>query len=192
MVICLSNIVIGGMFGINNTNIKSIIGYSSISHIGWILSLKITRIVLGLYIYFFIYIIITIPLFFRFNKTIILNTNRLKLINKHSFTSTFIICMLIISIAGLPPFTGFFIKMIVLYYVLDFRLFFSTSIVILSIMSLYFYLNLCYNILLNTYITNNKIYIKKKINVINKIFFIISSLVLTPIIFILYAMTLFN
>nr|YP_010411930.1 NADH dehydrogenase subunit 2 [Notostomum cyclostomum]URP31064.1 NADH dehydrogenase subunit 2 [Notostomum cyclostomum] len=185
MVICLSNMVIGGMFGMNNTNIKSIMGYSSISHMGWMLSLKMTSMVLGLYIYFFMYIIMTIPLFFSFNKTMILNTNSLKLMNKHSFTSTFIICMLIMSMAGLPPFTGFFMKMMVLYYVLDFSLFFSTSMVILSIMSLYFYLNLCYNMLLNTYMTNNKMYMKKKINVINKIFFMMSSLVLTPMIFML-------
>ena len=186
--ICLSNILIGGIFGIKTSNIKTIIAYSSISHLGWILIIKIINIVSILYFYFVSYCLMIIPLFYFLNNLKINNFSNINIINKTNITRIITLSLIILSLAGLPPFTGFFLKIIVIFLIININIIYMIIIIILSILSLYFYLNIVYNLLLNSYInndTNVKYRYKKTLN-------ILSIFIYTPIIILLYAMTLLN
>ena len=189
IIVSIINIFIGGIFGINSYNIKSIIRYSSISHIGWILSIKILNLTINIYVYFFTYVIIITPIFIIFIKLNITITRNLELLNKYKFNILLIMSLIILSIAGLPPFTGFFLKLIVIYRLINFNIFYIIFLIVISVISLYFYLNICYNILLNSYINYNNITNIVKININTSI---LSILFLTPIILLIYAMIIFN
>lgn len=138
-------------------------------------------------IYFLIYIIILLPVFILLVKTSI---NKFK----NNFNITLIpiniqisLILILLSLAGLPPLSGFLPKLIILFTISDYSITITILIVILSFISLYFYLNLAFSIMIRLANTLNYIILNKSI-----IFSIISIIILTPIIIILYAMTLFN
>ena len=138
---------------------------------------------------FFTYVIIITPIFIIFIKLNITITRNLELLNKYKFNILLIMSLIILSIAGLPPFTGFFLKLIVIYRLINFNIFYIIFLIVISVISLYFYLNICYNILLNSYINYNNITNIVKININTSI---LSILFLTPIILLIYAMIIFN
>nr|QLY89754.1 NADH dehydrogenase subunit 2 [Piscicola geometra] len=149
LVSCILNMFIGGLFGMSSNNLKSIMAYSSIAHMGWMMTMKMVSMNLLMLLYFAIYTFMVIPMFITLKK---LNMNLYKnfmLMNKNSFMNTLLVVIMLMSMAGLPPFTGFFLKLMVMYNMLEISLYFMMMLVIVSIMSLYFYLNMSYNSLLN-------------------------------------------
>nr|YP_009400217.1 NADH dehydrogenase subunit 2 [Zeylanicobdella arugamensis]AQT26255.1 NADH dehydrogenase subunit 2 [Zeylanicobdella arugamensis] len=181
IMICLLNLLIGGIFGMKSSNMKIIMAYSSISHLGWMLLIKLVNMVSLLYFYFLSYIMMILPLFNMFNKLKINNFNSISMMNKINMTSILMLSLMILSMAGLPPFTGFFLKLIVIYSVLKINITYLILIIIVSILSLYFYLNISYNMLLNSYMNNNDM-MKFKFN---KVFSILSIFLYTPMIMML-------
>jgi len=109
------SIVIGTLGALNQSKIKRLLGYSGISHMGFILLgysilSKEGYIVSNLYL--FIYMLMMISIFIiiinsDFSNKFIIELGGLKFINK-IFSVSFII--LILSIAGIPPLCGFISK----------------------------------------------------------------------------------
>jgi len=58
------NALIGGIIGINQVNFRRILAYSSITHIGWMVSLSALGFRIITIIYFIIYSILIVPIFF--------------------------------------------------------------------------------------------------------------------------------
>jgi len=136
-------LLIGAIGSLNELRLFTLLTYSSINHTGWILLALITN-ELTRIIYIIIYTLILTTIFFSINKK---NTqtnwfmqNKIK----------FIILINLLSLGGLPPFTGFFIKWLLLSEIYIYiNLIINFIIILTSIILLYFYLRITINRFLN-------------------------------------------
>lgn len=141
-IIILSIIIsslLGGLGGLSQRYLNKIIAYSSLNHIGWILQRLSISIYLW-FLYFITYCILlsSICLIFHFFKVKHLK----QLINKigNNFIAKIIIAFPLISLAGLPPFSGFIMKIIVIFQLIRQNQIFVTIILISSsLLRLFFY-----------------------------------------------------
>jgi NADH-quinone oxidoreductase subunit N len=104
--LCLVNALIGSVIGIFQTAIKNIIGYSSIHHIGWLLIAQLINKTMVLF-YLFFYGLLLFPLI---KLCSYFNVKNLQDTLKFSSSFKIILIILILSLAGLPPFLGFLPK----------------------------------------------------------------------------------
>lgn len=140
--------ILGAILGNNQTNVRSILGSSSISHSGWIIVAMCYN---WLWMYFFSYIIIIVYFCFRI-----------------FYQDYFSIIINILSIRGVPPFIIFIIKikvLLILSYNFEYLIF--LVLIISSVFSLIFYIKYFFVFL----ITVKKV---QKFNII--VFLIINAL----------------
>jgi len=134
--------IVGAVGGINQTLLRKIIAYSSINHIAWIIRAIIIRESRWLF-YFLLYSFISSSIALLFNlqdafhiSHILNNTNyspQLKLITSLS----------LLSLGGLPPFTGFIPKWFIIQEIISTNLILTLSILLTSsLLTLYFYLRI--------------------------------------------------
>ncbi len=174
--------LIGSIGGLNQTSLRKIIAFSSINHIRWILLRLFLNNILWNF-YFFIYIIINFSIINFFKMINFFNLNQLFLsINNNNLIKY---CFLInfISLGGLPPFIGFLPKWLVIENLINKNLFILFFIIIISLITLFFYTRISFSAILINYPSNNWNNFIKNNNKILKInlrinFFIISSIFL--------------
>nr|AIG88182.1 NADH dehydrogenase subunit II [Anolis marsupialis] len=160
MALGILSAIIGGWAGLNQTQIRKIMAYSSIAHLGWMAS--ISSIMTDIMVFnLIIYLMLTTALFCS------LILSELKTIQDMTTTWTAspmmatIMAALIMSLAGLPPLTGFMPKWLVLEELILQNLIVPASILVLStLLSLFFYLRLTYATTLT--LSPNMVYIKFK------------------------------
>jgi len=135
--------IIGGVGGINQTQIRALIAYSSIGHIGW-LSVRILGGLSAFYTYFIIYLLISLCLFrslWQNELKFQMSLTNLKGISISK--ARVIICLL--RLAGLPPMLGFTSKFIVIISTTHFDLWGGLFLLIGgSLIRLYYYLVLLF------------------------------------------------
>nr|AAV67484.1 NADH dehydrogenase subunit 2 [Anolis oporinus]AAZ06519.1 NADH dehydrogenase subunit 2 [Anolis oporinus] len=134
----------GGWGGLNQTQTRKIMAYSSIAHLGWmatISSIMTNILIMNL----LIYLIMTTSVFFSLiissSKTIQNTTTTWTL----SPTLTIVMMLSLLSLGGLPPLTGFVPKWLVMEELIlqNFNLL-VTMMAASSLLSLFFYLRLAY------------------------------------------------
>jgi len=128
-------ILIRGMIGLNQTNLRTLLGYSSISHTAWIATslVKSSKLITTYLVY---YLLIRIILFFFLNKK---NLNKINIYYSNNDPNLPKIIVILIILAGLPPFSIFFLKLAILTQISCYSL--ITSILILgTALSSYYYL----------------------------------------------------
>lgn len=104
------NRVLGSVIVINSVDIRLVILFSSINHIGWLFSiLSNTKF---LWFYLIIYFILLIPIFINLNNLIInVEINKSLMLN-------------ILNLGGIPPLSGFFLKICALRVInIEYRFF---------------------------------------------------------------------
>lgn len=139
--------------------------------------------------YFTIYCSLIIPLFILLNSINLITSKQLrKLVITHPLAQLSI-SILLISLAGLPPITGFIPKILAIIILSQYSAPLIFILIIGSLINLYFYLN----IIINTMLLNKNISITLFDQIkSNKVVLVISrvtSIGLAPII-IIYAMTI--
>nr|ABW73867.1 NADH dehydrogenase subunit 2 [Anolis gundlachi] len=135
---------IGGWGGLNQTQTRKIMAYSSIAHLGWmatIASIMTNIMIMNL----LIYLIMTTALFFSLisskSKTIQDTTTTWTI----SPILTMIMMLTLLSLGGLPPLTGFLPKWLILEELITQNLIPLATIMAMSaLLSLFFYLRLAY------------------------------------------------
>jgi len=148
IILSIISAILGGIIGVNQTKLRTIIAYSSITHLGWITGLILVKPLLSL-VYFIIYSIIIYPLF------ILINKNKLNLISqttvsiKHSPLIQALIPLILLSLRGIPPITGFMPKWISIIYLSQFNTTLLLLLIIGSLISTYYYLSIIFSALLN-------------------------------------------
>lgn len=176
--------------GINQRKLRAIIAYSSIGHLGWIIRFMLLNKPMISIIYFIIYCSLIIPLFIVLNSINLITSKQLRKTTILHPTTQLSLSTLLISLAGLPPLTGFIPKILAIIILARYR---SPLIIILimgSLINLFFYLNIIINIITATQnITTNSTN-QKKVGVGALLISRVTSIGLAPII-ILYAMTIF-
>nr|QHB76894.1 NADH dehydrogenase subunit 2 [Hylomyscus baeri]QHB76900.1 NADH dehydrogenase subunit 2 [Hylomyscus baeri] len=155
LTMAIVSIFIGAWGGLNQTQTRKIMAYSSISHMGWmmaIISFNPSLTLLNLVIY----IMLTMPMFMvmKLNSSTTINSISL-LWNKTPMmiASTSII---LLSLGGLPPLTGFLPKWVIITELLNNNcLILTTMMAIMALLNLFFYMRLIYSTSLTIFPTNN-------------------------------------
>nr|YP_011017969.1 NADH dehydrogenase subunit 2 [Acromantis japonica]WQG15326.1 NADH dehydrogenase subunit 2 [Acromantis japonica] len=145
---------VGAIGGLNQISLRKILSFSSINHIGWML----TTMILGSNLWFMYFIIYTANIITVVSMT---TTFKLSYISQtfNSFNNKkiikFTLFMALLSLGGLPPFLGFFPKWIAIQFMAQNLMIFTPIILILSsLLTLYYYMRIMYTTLM---ITNTEI-----------------------------------
>nr|QEI26318.1 NADH dehydrogenase subunit 2 [Neomys fodiens] len=151
----LLSLLVGGWGGLNQTQLRKIMAYSSIAHMGWMTAITIYNPTLML-LNLIIYIIMTMSTFMLFIYTSSTTTLSLSHTwNKMPLISIFILTIML-SLGGLPPLTGFLPKWMIIYELTkNSNVILPTAMAILSLLNLYFYMRLTYSTSLTMFPTIN-------------------------------------
>nr|QZJ45820.1 NADH dehydrogenase subunit 2 [Holotrichia parallela] len=140
--------LISGLMGLNQTSMRKILAYSSINHIGWMLSTLLIMETLWLY-YFVIYSVITVNIIFAMKIFNIFHQKQLFISMNFNYLMKFFFILNFLSLGGLPPFLGFLPKWITIQTLIKNQMFLmSTLMIIMTLMTLYFYLRVTFTTLL--------------------------------------------
>ena len=144
---------IGGLGGLNQTRLRPLLGYSSIGHMGWILCGRYYSKVIGM-IYFSFYFLISLCIIWVFMYITAYFPGRRFTHFSSSFFFFFSSLGLLISLGGIPPFTGFYPKWLVISSLNSLSL--LVILLLGSLINLYYYLNVCFSFFLHRR-RNNKV-----------------------------------
>nr|YP_003434442.1 NADH dehydrogenase subunit 2 [Chaetoderma nitidulum]ABM69286.1 NADH dehydrogenase subunit 2 [Chaetoderma nitidulum] len=138
LMMIITTSLIGGMMGMSQTQVRSILAYSSLVHMSWILSLGFYSLCYML-LYMFIYFILSSLVFMHSAKK---NSIRISSTTPKKLS----LLASLLSLGGMPPFTGFSMKLLGLQILISEASIMLTSMLVLSsLLSLYFYLNLLFS-----------------------------------------------
>nr|AAN76683.1 NADH dehydrogenase subunit 2 [Parascalops breweri] len=154
------SIAMGGWGGLNQTQLRKIMAYSSIAHMGWmaaILTFNTTMTILNLVMY----IMMTISMFMLLHMNSSTTTLSLShLWNKTPLLSTLILLTLL-SLGGLPPLSGFMPKwMIINEMTKNDNIILPTLMAIMALLNLFFYMRLTYSTSLTLFPSTNNMKMK--------------------------------
>nr|YP_009990936.1 NADH dehydrogenase subunit 2 [Oceanodroma tethys]QNN84302.1 NADH dehydrogenase subunit 2 [Oceanodroma tethys] len=140
----IASMLIGGWMGLNQTQIRKIMAFSSISHLGWMVIIIIYNPKLTL-LTFYLYVLTTATVFLTLNmiKVVKLSTMMVSWTKTPMLNATLMLVLL--SLAGLPPLTGFLPKWLIIQELTKQEMTTTATIIaMLSLLGLFFYLRLTY------------------------------------------------
>nr|YP_009572211.1 NADH dehydrogenase subunit 2 [Nassarius conoidalis]AND76367.1 NADH dehydrogenase subunit 2 [Nassarius conoidalis] len=147
-VISAGSALVGGVGGMNQTQIRALLAYSSISHLGWMM-FALVHSEWTMKMYLGIYVLISISLFMSLwynDSGMMKNINNLK----NSGFAALTIMLLLLSLGGLPPLLGFISKWLVVMSSVSGPWMSIVFLLILgSLMSLFYYLSLFFSVFLS-------------------------------------------
>nr|AAZ15944.1 NADH dehydrogenase subunit 2 [Eurycea cirrigera] len=144
------SIILGGWGGLNQPQIRKIMAYSSIAHLGWmtvvlVYSPQLTTLNLLLYL------MMTAAMFFMLLNLMSTNINKVAISWMKYASLTPAMMIILMSLGGLPPTSGFMPKWLILEELMKQDMALIATIMSLSaLLSLFFYLRLSYATSLTT------------------------------------------
>nr|WPW59787.1 ND2 [Scincidae gen. n. sp. s IA-2023] len=181
----LLSTIIGGWGGLNQTQTRKIMAFSSIAHLGWMAAITTMNpdiLLLNLALY----IIMTTATFMTLISTTSKTIKDMSMSWTISPPLTALMLTLLMSLGGLPPLTGFMPKWLILQELTTNNL--STTAIILALsalLSLFFYLRLSYTSTLTTFPTstmnNSKWRFYPKLPMLTLTVMLLPALLLLPI-----------
>nr|ANH20417.1 NADH dehydrogenase subunit 2 [Pyrocephalus rubinus mexicanus]ANH20436.1 NADH dehydrogenase subunit 2 [Pyrocephalus rubinus flammeus]ANH20418.1 NADH dehydrogenase subunit 2 [Pyrocephalus rubinus mexicanus]ANH20438.1 NADH dehydrogenase subunit 2 [Pyrocephalus rubinus flammeus]ANH20439.1 NADH dehydrogenase subunit 2 [Pyrocephalus rubinus flammeus] len=142
--LAIASAALGGWMGLNQTQIRKIMAFSSISHLGWMTIILIYNPKLTL-ITFYLYSLTTAAIFSALSaiNSLKLTTLMTAWSKIPALSATLMLSLL--SLAGLPPLTGFLPKWLIIQELTKQELTATATIIaLLSLLGLFFYLRLAY------------------------------------------------
>ena len=149
MILAVLSIAVGSLVALTQVNIKRMLAYSTISHIGFVLLGFVTGVIEGYgsaVFYVLSYILMSLA---AFGSIIVLNRSGFEAdqiadfrgLSKHSPWFALIMLIVMLSMAGVPPFIGFYSKLFILQQVVSQGYVILAIIaVIFAVISAYYYL----------------------------------------------------
>nr|BAW88770.1 NADH dehydrogenase subunit 2 [Acanthocobitis urophthalmus] len=140
----LLSALVGGWGGLNQTQVRKILAYSSIAHMGWMIIIlhyapQLTLLALIMYIF------MTSTAFLSLKMASATKINTLTMMWSKAPALTATTALALLSLGGLPPLAGFMPKWLILQEMTKQELPLTATIMALTaLLSLYFYLRLCY------------------------------------------------
>nr|YP_010380023.1 NADH dehydrogenase subunit 2 [Rhynchoconger ectenurus]UDH55294.1 NADH dehydrogenase subunit 2 [Rhynchoconger ectenurus] len=155
IMIGLTSALVGGWGGLNQTQLRKILAFSSIAHMGWmmiVLTYSPSLMVLNLAIY----ITMTSTAFMALKTISATKMNTLGTSWTKAPILTVITMFTMLSLGGLPPMTGFMPKWLILQELTkqDIPLT-ATLMAMAALLSLFFYMRICYTMTLTIYPNTN-------------------------------------
>nr|AKM55150.1 NADH dehydrogenase subunit 2 [Camelops cf. hesternus PDH-2015] len=160
LIMSLLSIMIGGWGGLNQTQLRKIMAYSSIGHMGWMTAIMVYNPTMTV-LYLLMYLTMTLTVFMLF----MINSTTTVLSLSHTWNKTPIITTLILtvmmSMGGLPPLSGFMPKwMIIQELTKNDSIILPTLMAMLALLNLYFYMRLAYSTALTMFPSTNNMKMK--------------------------------
>nr|YP_009740966.1 NADH dehydrogenase subunit 2 [Sinopodisma lofaoshana]QID03993.1 NADH dehydrogenase subunit 2 [Sinopodisma lofaoshana] len=170
--ITILSIIIGAMGGLNQTSLRQLLAYSSISHLGWMISsLMVSENVWELY--FIIYSLLSVIMVLLFKEMNLFFLNQIYSSTNMKTEIKFMMFLSLLSLGGLPPFLGFLPKWIVMQSLVENNLTtMMTIMVMLTMITLYYYMRISFSALILSYSENSW----SMINLMNKPSFILTMM----------------
>nr|YP_913524.1 NADH dehydrogenase subunit 2 [Pelecus cultratus]BAF41585.1 NADH dehydrogenase subunit 2 [Pelecus cultratus] len=140
----LMSTLVGGWGGLNQTQLRKILAYSSIAHMGWMIIVlqyapQLTLLALLTYIF------MTSAAFLTLKSSSATKISTLAVVWSKNPILTTTTALVLLSLGGLPPLTGFMPKWLILQELTKQDLpLIATIMALAALLSLYFYLRLCY------------------------------------------------
>ena len=149
--ISVASMILGSVAAIGQTNIKRLMAYSSIGHMGYGLAGLATGSLSGISAtlsYIFIYVVMNIAaftsiLFFSRDKKYCEDIRDLGGLSKNHPVVAVCFCIILFSLAGIPPLAGFFAKFYIFKSVIESEMYILAVIGLLSsVISAFYYLRI--------------------------------------------------
>nr|YP_010535220.1 NADH dehydrogenase subunit 2 [Megacopta bituminata]UYA97642.1 NADH dehydrogenase subunit 2 [Megacopta bituminata] len=179
-IMIMMSIVVGAMGGLNQTSLKKIMAFSSINHLGWMLSMiKIQNNWMMYLMIYSIMVMSTCTMFHKYNMLYLTQINMMNLSysEKISYSSS------MLSLGGLPPFIGFLPKWISIQtLIMNESYIIMLFMMMFSIITLFYYMRTMSMIIMNHSTINKWIYVKSSTKIMNMTLIINFSL---PLVFML-------
>ena len=147
----IASMFLGAIAAIAQKSIKRLLAYSSIGHVGYILIGLVAANsagIKGVSIYMFIYVVMNIAVFsiilsLKYNNVFIEKISEFSGLSKHKPLISLSLAIIMLSMAGIPPFAGFFGKFYIFVAALKADLILLAVLgVISSVISAFYYLRI--------------------------------------------------
>nr|AFP67634.1 NADH dehydrogenase subunit 2 [Pachydactylus punctatus] len=146
----LLSVAIGGWAGLNQTQTRKIMAFSSIAHMGWLMMALTTNPHLTT-LTLITYLLMTTATFLSLTSTTTKTLQDLGTTWSHSPALATMTVLTLLSLGGLPPLTGFMPKLLILKELILMNLTpTSTLLAMISLPSLYFYTRMVYFTIITT------------------------------------------
>nr|AAD51552.1 NADH dehydrogenase subunit II [Hyalosaurus koellikeri] len=140
------SVVIGGLGGLNQTQLRKVVAFSSIAHLGWMATIVTKSNKLAL-LNLIMYILISTPMMLSLIFSSTKTTQDLTTTWTTSPMLTPLTMMTLLSLGGLPPLSGFMPKWLTLEELLAQNMTpLATMLAVSTLLSLFFYLRLSYSL----------------------------------------------
>nr|ASW34643.1 NADH dehydrogenase subunit 2 [Quedenfeldtia trachyblepharus] len=150
LMISLLSTLVGGWMGLNQTQTRKMMAFSSIAHMGWLTAALALNQNLSL-LTITVYITLTTTMFSMLALTTTKTLTDLNTMNSHTPVTTALMMLILMSLGGMPPLTGFMPKWLILkelnYHSLPLL---ATALALASLPSLFFYTRMAYLTTLTT------------------------------------------
>nr|ADU54020.1 NADH dehydrogenase subunit 2 [Certhia americana] len=144
MTMAILSTALGGWMGLNQTQTRKILAFSSISHLGWMAIIIAYSPKLAL-LNFYLYTLMTAAVFLSLNSIKALKLSTLMTTWTKAPSLNAILLLTLLSLAGLPPLTGFLPKWLIIQELTKQEVALAATIIaLLSLLGLFFYLRLAY------------------------------------------------
>jgi NADH-quinone oxidoreductase subunit N len=155
VIIAILSIIVGSFAGLEQRKIKSLLAYSSISHMGYSLLAFSTGTLEGIQVlfgYLIVYILSGLCIWFIFLTLRLKNDYLYKgnkelsnfaLLVKSNNVIAFFFATVLLSLAGFPPLIGFYVKLNIFLVVIQSTMYFAATIsIICSVISTFYYIRI--------------------------------------------------
>ena len=141
----LLSILIGGWGGLNQTQVRKILAFSSIAKMGWIVVTSAYSATAAL-LMLTVYLVIKTAIFLLFDLLKVSTLGHLKTTAQLSPMRVMLVTLTILSLGGLPPLTGFILKFTSLYFLISKNFIVLSAVMVMgSLLRLFFYLRISFN-----------------------------------------------
>nr|AAL90516.1 NADH dehydrogenase subunit 2 [Chamaeleo chamaeleon] len=144
ILIAMMSSIIGGWGSINQTQMRKLMAYSSISNLGWTMVIFTISPHLAI-LNITIYITMIIPMFMIMKKMSMKTLQDSTTMWTSSTTANIMLTLMLLSVGGLPPLTGFTPKLLILNeLVMQNLMLVATMMAMFSLINLFFYIRTTY------------------------------------------------
>nr|YP_010703610.1 NADH dehydrogenase subunit 2 [Sinopodisma kelloggii]WCO86744.1 NADH dehydrogenase subunit 2 [Sinopodisma kelloggii] len=173
-VITILSIIIGAIGGLNQTSLRQLLAYSSISHLGWMISsLMVSENMWEMY--FIIYSLLSVIMVLLFKQLNLFFLNQIYSSTNMKTEIKFMMFLSLLSLGGLPPFLGFMPKWIIIQSLVENNMtIMMTIMIMLTMITLYYYMRISFSALILSYSENSW----SMTNSLNKSSFILTTTVM--------------
>nr|ASN65950.1 NADH dehydrogenase subunit 2 [Odontocheila batesii] len=143
MIIIIMCSIIGSLGGLNQTSLRKIMAFSSINHIGWMISSFMSNEMMWS-IYFSIYTLISTTIILMLNSFNIFYLSQMFILMNKNILIKFSMLLNFLSLGGLPPFLGFLPKWMIIQQLSNNYSLMILIMILATLITLFFYMRIAY------------------------------------------------